>query len=169
MYETERIDNPCYVTLAVNPKEYFEFFQDYSSNKKHKGIKKGSRGMEFSKYANRIKSLVNFDTFEKPPAEHKEISRFTVKQGEMVKTNVTKTKFSQLNDKRFYFPDGVLSLPYGHVALKEIDEFKKQKGQKIEKHFWQEKDKLYQMEKKALKNKPRLSIPSNFETAPKNS
>ena len=32
----ERIDNPCYVTLAVNPKEYFEFFQDYSSNKKHK-------------------------------------------------------------------------------------------------------------------------------------
>ena len=36
LYDTERIDNPCYVTLAVNPKEYFEFFQDYSSNKKHK-------------------------------------------------------------------------------------------------------------------------------------
>ena len=81
--------------------------------------------MEFSKYANRIKSLVNFDTFEKPPAEYKEISRFTVKQGEMVKTNVTKTKFSKLNEKRFYFPDGVLSLLYGHVALKKIDEFKK--------------------------------------------
>ena len=101
LYDTERIDNPCYVTLAVNPKEYFEFFQDYSSNKKHKGIKKGSRRMEFSNYANRIKSLVNFDMFEKPPAEYKEISRFTVQQGEMVKTNVTKTKFSQLNDKRF--------------------------------------------------------------------
>ena len=62
--------------------------------------------MEFSNYANRIKSLVNFDTFEKPPAEYKKIFRFTVKQGEMVKTNVIKTKFSQLNDKRFYFPDG---------------------------------------------------------------
>ena len=37
----ERVDSPCYVTLAVNPKEYFEFFQDYSMNKKHKGIKKG--------------------------------------------------------------------------------------------------------------------------------
>ena len=104
LYETERIDNPCYITLAV--KEYFEFFQDYSFDKEHKEIKKGSRGMEFSNYANRIKSLVNFDTFEKPPAEHKEISRFTVKQGEMVKTNVTKTKFLQVNDKRFYFPDG---------------------------------------------------------------
>ena len=131
----ERIDNPCYATLAVNPKEYFEFFQDYSSNKKYKGIKKGSRGMEFSNYAKRINYLVSFDTFEKPPAEYKEISRFTVKQVDMVKTNISKTKFSQLNDKRFYFPGGVLSLPYGHVALTKIDEFKKQKGRKIEKYF----------------------------------
>ena len=158
LYETERVDNPCYVTLAVNPKEYFEFFQNYSSSKKHKRIKKGSRGMKFSNYANRIKSLLNFDTFEKSPAKYKQISRFTVKQGEMVKTNVTKTKFSQLNDKRFYFPDDILSLPCGHVALNEIVEFKRQKGQKIEKCFWQGKDKLYQMEKKALKNTPRLYL-----------
>ena len=27
-YEIEHIDNPCYVTLAVNPKEYFELFKD---------------------------------------------------------------------------------------------------------------------------------------------
>ena len=135
LYDTERIDNPCYVTLAVNPKEYFEFFQDYSSNKKHKGIKKGSRGMEFSNYAKRISYLVNFDIIEKPPAECKKISRFTVKQGDMVKTNITKTKFSQLNDERFYFPGGILSLPYGHVALTKIDEFKKQKGPKIERYF----------------------------------
>ena len=101
-YKTESIDNPCYVTLAVNPKEYFEIFNDYETNKNHKGIKKSSRRMEFSNYANRIKSLVNFDTFEKPPAEHKEVSRFTEKQGEMVKTTVQKTKFSQLNDKIFF-------------------------------------------------------------------
>ena len=54
LYEVERVDNPYYVTLAVNPKDYFEFFQDYSTSKKHKGIEKGSRGMEFSNYANRI-------------------------------------------------------------------------------------------------------------------
>ena len=87
----------------------------------------------------------------------------------MVKTNVTKTKFSQLNDKRFYFPDDVLSLPYSHIALKEIDEFKIQKGQKIEKCFWQKRDKLYQMEKSFKKHTKTLSIPSNFETVPKNS
>ena len=55
----------------------------------------------------------------------------------MVQTTVQKTKSSQLNDKRSYFPDWVLSLPYGHKALDEKDEFKKQKGQKIEKYFWQ--------------------------------
>ena len=28
LYETEHIDNPCYVTVAVNPKEYVEFFKN---------------------------------------------------------------------------------------------------------------------------------------------
>ena len=32
LYEVERVDNPSYVTLAVNPKAYFEFFQNYSMN-----------------------------------------------------------------------------------------------------------------------------------------
>ena len=58
LYEVESIDNPCYATLAVNAKEYFEFFKDYMTNKKDKGIKKGSKGMEFANYANRIKPLL---------------------------------------------------------------------------------------------------------------
>ena len=76
----------------------------------------------------------------------------------MVKKTVVKTKFSQLNDKRFYFPDGIVSLPFGHKNLKEIDEFKQEKGQKIEKHFYEEKKVLFDMEKKALKNSPRLYL-----------
>ena len=32
-YEIENIDNPCFVTPAVNPKEYFKFFSDDSVNK----------------------------------------------------------------------------------------------------------------------------------------
>ena len=50
--------------------------------------------MEFSYYSNRIKSLVNFDIFEKPPAEYKEVARFTIKKGDMFKTVVTKTNFN---------------------------------------------------------------------------
>ena len=53
-----------------------------------------------------------------------------------------------MNDKRFYFPGSVVSFPYGHQNLKQIDDFKKEKGQKIEKYFWEEKEKLLSMEKK---------------------
>ena len=41
--------------------------------------------MEFCSFTGRIKSLINFDSFQKPPVEYKEVSRFTVFQGEMVK------------------------------------------------------------------------------------
>ena len=38
LYEVEHIDDPCYVILAVNPKEHFEYFKRNSINKEHKGI-----------------------------------------------------------------------------------------------------------------------------------
>ena len=118
--------------------------------------------MEFKNFAGTIKSLVNFDTLQKAPAEYKEVSRFTVIQGEMMKNTVHKTKFSQLNDKRFYFPNGTVSFPYGHQNLKEIDDFKKEKGQKIEKYFWKQKEQLLSMEKRSLKNTPRLISTMKF-------
>ena len=102
-HEIEHVDNPCVLTLAVSPKEYFELFEDKNLNKKHKGIKKGSSGLGFKNVAGRIRSLVNFDTFEQPSQDTKQVSRFAVVAGEMVKAAVTKTKFSQLNYKRFYF------------------------------------------------------------------
>ena len=64
-FEIEQIDNPCILTITANPKEYFEMFEDKSINKKHKGIKKGSTGLCFENFSQRIKTLVNFDTFEK--------------------------------------------------------------------------------------------------------
>ena len=100
-YEIEYIDNPCILAMTINPKEYLELFEDKGINKKNKGIKKGSSGLGFENFLLRIKSLVNFDTFEKPPHDSKNISKFTVIAGEMVKATVVKNKFSQLNDKRF--------------------------------------------------------------------
>ena len=50
------------------------------------------------------------------------------------------SKFSQLNDKHFYFPNRIVSLPFGHLALREIDEYKKDKGQRVEKYIWTEKE-----------------------------
>ena len=56
--------------------------------------------------------------------------RFTVKKGDMTTTQVEKAKFSKINDKRLYFPDGVISLPFGHCALKELEKYKKKEGAK---------------------------------------
>ena len=60
----------------------------------------------------RIKSLVNFDTFENPSAGFEEVSRLTILSREMKKKTEVKRAFSQINDKRFYFPDGILFLPF---------------------------------------------------------
>ena len=80
-----------------------------------------------------------------------------------------KTKFSQLNDKRFYFADGVVSLPYGHPSLKEIDKFKKEKDQNIEKYFWEQKERLLKMEKNTLKkNTKPFILPYYFNGSTKN-
>ena len=114
--------------------------------------------MSFKNFAQRIGSLVNFNTFEKPPADTKQMSRLSVAGGEIVKTSVVNNKFSQLNDKRFYFPDGVVSLQFYHPVLSKIDEFKQSKGQKIETYFWEEKEHLFHFKKEALKNHPRLYL-----------
>ena len=86
------------------------------------------------------------------------MSRLTVVADDIVKKTVTKSRFCRLNDKKFYFPDGVISLPFGHSLLKEIDKFKQEKGQKIEKYFWEEKENLFNLENKALKEHRRLYL-----------
>ena len=70
----------------------------------------------------------------------------------MVKTSIVKNNFSQINDKTFYFPDGIVSLPVHHPLLSKIDEFKQKKGEKIEKYFREEKGHFFRLEKETLKN-----------------
>ena len=70
---------------------------------------------------------MNFDTFEKPPCDTKNVSTLTLVAGEMVKKTVVKNKFLQLNDKKFYFPDGIVSLIFYHPLLSRINEFKQRK------------------------------------------
>ena len=154
LYEVEHIDDPCYVTLAVNPKEYFEYFESDNCNKKHKGIKKSSPGMDYENYAERIKPLIDFKTYKKPKADVKDVVRISVKKGEMTTHKIIKSKFSQLNDKRFYLPNAIVSVPFGDFALREIDEYKKSKGRRIEKYFWTEKEKLLELEKKCTQKQP---------------
>ena len=90
------------------------------------------------------------------------MSEFLSKKGEMTTYKIKKSKFSQLNDKRFYFLNAIVSLPFGHISLQEIDEYKKNNGRKIEKYFWTEKEHLLKLEKSALKNSPRINFLNNI-------
>ena len=36
LFEIENIDKPNIITIALNPKEYYERFYDHCDNKKHK-------------------------------------------------------------------------------------------------------------------------------------
>ena len=55
--EIENIDNANICTIALNPKEYFEKFKNRSINKKHKGVRRDTPGVNFESYAERIKVL----------------------------------------------------------------------------------------------------------------
>ena len=60
LFEIESINVPNIITIAINPKEYREEFQDFSNNKKHKGIKKGTPGMDFSAYCSKLCNITDY-------------------------------------------------------------------------------------------------------------
>ena len=43
----------------------------------------------------------------------------------MTMTSVNKVQFARLNDKRYYFSDGIVSLSFGHPSLNKVREYKK--------------------------------------------
>ena len=120
LYEIESIGNANIVTIAVNPKEYFEKYKDKSINKKHKGLKKDTPGMHFEAYADRM-SLNDLTNLK--PKNIKQ-NRFQIKNTETRVQFVSKSQFAGLNDKRFYFYDGV-SMPFGHPLHDNLRKEKK--------------------------------------------
>ena len=71
--------------------------------------------------------------------------------------SVSKVQFSQLNDKRFYFPNGIISLPYGDLYLEELRK-EKHKCHDIHKVVQTKKDDFLKKESKVLQSIPRLNI-----------
>ena len=48
----------------------------------------------------------------------------------MVLEQIEKSQFAQINDKRYYFSGGIVSLPFSHPFLHEINQFEKDKKSK---------------------------------------
>ena len=75
----------------------------------------------------------------------------------MQMNTVNKIQFGQLNDKRFYFPNGIVSLPFGHFSFNKL---RKERSQKRNIHL-QIKEKKWEFIKKEneiLNKNERLSI-----------
>ena len=138
-FEIESIDNPCLVVIAVNPEEYYKHFENFSCNEKLARSIKGTPGMNFENFAKRITTANQIENFDNPKNKYCEQQRCSIQGREMTKTAVMKTKFSQTNDKRFYFLNGITSLPVSHPLLKDLTDYKEQKDEKIEKYFLEEK------------------------------
>ena len=66
LYQTESIDSTNIISIAVNPKEYFEKYRDKTVYKKHKGLKRDTPGMNFEVYSQHICSLHEFCSDQKP-------------------------------------------------------------------------------------------------------
>ena len=71
--------------------------------------------------------------------------------------SVSQVQFGQLNDKRFYFSNGITSLPYGHPSLEKVRE-QENKYCSIHKIIQSKKDDFLKEEIKVIENNPRLDI-----------
>ena len=160
LFEIESIDKPNVITIALNPKEYYGRFIDHSDNKNHKGLKKSTPGMDFDSYSIHLSDLTEYSNeFLTKPNKVKQIEqeRFQVINESMQMESVSKVQFGQLNDKRFYFPNGIISLPYGHPYLEKLRK-EKHKYRDIHKVIQRKKDDFLKEESKVIENIPRLNI-----------
>ena len=57
LFEIESFDKPNVITNALIPKEYYERFLHHSDNKKNKGLKKSTPGMDFDSYSTHLCDL----------------------------------------------------------------------------------------------------------------
>ena len=117
LYEIKNIDNLNILAIAINAKEYFEKYKDYSINKKHKSVKKNTPDKNFEVYSERLATL-HEHCFPKKIKRIKQ-KRFQVVNESMRMKSVNKTQFAKLNNKRYSFHNGIVSLPFGHFLLEK--------------------------------------------------
>ena len=86
-----------------------------------------------------------------------EQKRFQIINESMQIKYVCKVQFGHLNHKRFYFCDGIVSLPFGHTYLEDLRK-NKPKYRNIHSVIQTKKNKFLQEESKVIKKIARLDI-----------
>ena len=154
LFEIGNIDKSNIITIALNPKEYYEKFNDHSVNKKHKRLKKWTGGMDFHSYSARLANLNEFskEFFKKP--EKIQQKTFQIINESMQMKSVSQVQFGRLNDKQFYFSNRTISIPYGHSSLEYLRK-EKQRNRLIHKKIQEKKYEFLKEKSKVLNNNPR--------------
>ena len=126
-----------------------------SINKKHEGVRRDTPGMNFESYVERIRVLkeTGSECIEKKISK----KRLQVKNTQIEMASVNKVQFASLNDKQYYFLGGIVSVPFGHPSLSDLQELKKSYP-KIHTVIEKEKDKLLRLENQAVAKQERLRV-----------
>ena len=76
--------------------------------------------MDFDSYSERLSDLNEFprDYIKNSQKKLQKMSQIIHESMQM--KSVSKVQFVQSNDKRFYFPNGLISLPFGHPYLENL-------------------------------------------------
>ena len=129
LFAFEKIGKTIKLCLATNPKEYLEEIDDDDNGDeiflKHKGVRKDSKGMQANEYKKRLHSLTDLKQHYKSLAASS-IAQTRLKKslGDITMISLNKNGLSQLNDKVYYFENGLMSLPHNHPDLDPIIKYR---------------------------------------------
>ena len=113
--------------------------------------------MDFDSYSERLADLNEFSKeYPKKPKKSQQ-KRFQINNESMQMKSVSKVQFEQLNDKRFYSSNGLISLPFGDAYLENLRK-EKHKYRTINKIIQETKYDFLKEESKVLDRIPRLHI-----------
>ena len=82
-------------------------------------MEKNTPAMDFEAHSERLATLHEYCFESKQKIEQK---RFQVINDSVQMKSVKKTQFAGLNDERFYFHDGIVSLPLGQFLMNKVRE-----------------------------------------------
>ena len=107
-------------------------------------------GKNFQNFAERINVLkeIGSEKNEKKLVQ----KRLQVKNKEMKMTSVDKVQFPSLNDKRYHFSGGIVSLSFDHRTISSLQDFKKS-YLKIHTVIEKEKERLLKLENQIIAKK----------------
>lgn len=113
--------------------------------------------MEFEDYEEKINSIGEIETFGQLSKQNIKKSGLRLKVMKW-SSRTSKFKSAQIKDKRYYFSDGIVSLPFSHPYLKEIVDFKREKKTKNRDVFTTAKTQTYSAGKICSQKNKRVLI-----------